>query len=240
MRSGPIRSLRSVVRLLLALLALLAPARAAAETAVALELVLAVDVSGSVDDAEYGLQVQGLAAAFRDPEVRRAIRAHGPQGIAVAVVQWAGGRTPEVALDWRRLADDAGARAFAGRLAAMPRRFVGEDTQLGRAVAFGTELLRANGYDAPRRVIDLSGDGGAEPIGQTRRARDAAVAAGVTVNGLAVESDNPDLAAFFRDHLIGGPGAFVLSVAGYADFAAAMRRKLLREIGQPALARRVR
>ena len=213
------------------------PASAQVERSVNLELVLAVDVSASVDRQEYGLQVQGLAQAFRDPLVRAAIRHTGRRGIAVAVVQWAAGRELAVAVDWTLLNGDAGVTAFADRVAAMPRAFVGSDTVIAGAIRFGVRQLATNRYDGLRRVIDVSGDGGAEAIGLTRSARDAAIAAGVVVNGLAIENEVADLRAFFRDHVIGGSDAFAMRAAGYADFEQAMRRKLIREIGNLPIAR---
>ncbi len=232
---APIR--RHVLALFLAALSwpfFATPARA--QTAVDLELLLAVDVSASVDSSEYALQVHGLAAAFGDPVVREAVRRGGSKGIAVAVVQWAGGRDQAVAVDWTHLRDDAGLDDFASRIAAMPRMFVGGDTWLGRAVRFSAAAVLGNRFRAPRQVIDLSGDGGAETIGLTKQARDEAIAAGLVVNGLAIETDYPGLLEFFRSNLIGGPGAFALRAADYDDFAAAMRQKLIREIAERPIA----
>ncbi len=207
------------------------------EQSVALELVLAVDVSTSVDGEEYGLQVQGLARAFRDPQVGAAIRHAGRRGIAVAVVQWAAGRQHAVTVGWTWLRGAASVAAFAARIAHMPRAFVGSDTVIAGAIRFGARQIATNRFDGFRRVIDVSGDGGAEAIGLTRSARDSAVAAGLVINGLAIETEVPDLAKFFRDHVIGGPDSFAMHAAGYADFAATMRRKLIREIGNLPIAR---
>ncbi len=211
------------------------PARA--EVGVALELLLAVDVSASVEASEYALQTQGLAWAFSDPEVRAAIRRSGPRGIAVAVVQWAGGRDPIVAIDWTHLLDPPSITAFAARIAAMPRLFVGDDTRIGAAIHFSLGEMADNGFSAPRKVIDLSGDGGVEGFGLTQRARDAAIAAGVGINALAIENEIPNLHVFFRDNLIAGAGAFVMRARGYADFAEVMRLKLIRDIGERSIAR---
>ncbi len=207
-----------------------------AQVRVDLELLLAVDVSDSVDAREYAVQAEGLAAAFRDPAVRDAIRRGSPRGIAVCVVQWAGGREPMIVIDWARLDDDLSIAAFAEELEAMPRLFVGTDTWLGQAVRFGARALLSNDFTAPRQAIDLSADGGSESIGLTRQARDSAVAAGLVINGLAIENDDPGLHRFFRDNLIGGAGAFAMKAASYDDFAEVMRQKLLREIGERPLA----
>lgn len=237
MTSAPGPRLRAVAMFLFAVLGLLLrPDPSRAEVGVELELVLAVDVSASVEAFEYTLQTKGLAWAFRDPEVRAAIRHGGPLGIAVAVVQWAGGRDPVVAIDWTHLQDRQSLTAFASRLAAMPRLFVGDDTRIGAAIQFSLRELASNGFDAPRKVIDLSGDGGVEKIGLTQNARDAAVASGVVINGLAIENEIPDLHVFFRDNLIGGAGAFVMRARSYTDFAETMRLKLIREIGKGSMA----
>ncbi len=237
MTSAPAPRVRSVAIFLLAVLGLQVwPDPVQAEVGVDLELLLAVDVSASVEASEYTLQTKGLAWAFRDPEVRAAIRRSGPRGIAVAVVQWAGGRDPVVAIDWTHLLDEQSVTAFAIRIAAMPRLFVGDDTWIGAAVHFGVREMVSNGFNAPRKVIDLSGDGGVELIGLTQRARNAAVASGVVINGLAIENEIPNLHVFFRDNLIGGVGAFVMRASSYTDFAEIMRLKLIREIGKRSMA----
>lgn len=237
MTSAPAPRVRSVAIFLLAVLGLQVwPDPVQAEVGVDLELLLAVDVSASVEASEYTLQTKGLAWAFRDPEVRAAIRRSGPRGIAVAVVQWAGGRDPVVAIDWTHLLDEQSVTAFAIRIAAMPRLFVGDDTWIGAAVHFSVREMVSNGFKAPRKVIDLSGDGGVELIGLTQRARNAAVASGVVINGLAIENEIPNLHVFFRDNLIGGVGAFVMRASSYTDFAEIMRLKLIREIGKRSMA----
>ncbi len=231
------KRVRSVAISLLAVLGLhVLPDPVQAEVEVDLELLLAVDVSASVEASEYALQAKGLAWAFRDPEVRAAIRHSGPRGIAVAVVQWAGGRDSVVAIDWTHLLDEQSVTALAIRIAAMPRLFVGGDTWIGAAVHFSVREMASNGFKAPRKVIDLSGDGGVEQIGLTQRARNAAVAAGVVVNGLAIENEIRNLHVFFRDNLIGGAGAFVMRASSYADFTEIMRLKLIREIGERSMA----
>lgn len=195
-----------------------------------LELLLAIDASSSVSDGKFALQVEGLAAAFRDTGVRSAIRSAGRRGIAVAIVQWAGPFDQRIALDWTRLAATAEIDDFADQISIMPRHFAGGDTRIGRAIEFSTALLIRNGYHSRRQVIDISGDGGAEKIGFTRLARDLAVAQGIVINGLAIENEVLDLRIFFRDNVISGPGAFAMRAGNYNDFAVAMRRKLTREI----------
>jgi hypothetical protein len=208
---------------------------ARAEQAVDLELVLAVDCSGSVDQAEFELQMQGIASAFRDPEVVRALEAHAPRGVAVALVQWAGRKQEELVVKWTLLIDAGSAEDFAGRVVGAPRWMVGE-TAIADAIDFAAAQLRHNLFAAARRVVDVSGDGVTNSGRDPDVARDAAVAEGVTVNGLAILNEEPELDLYYRRHVIGGPGAFVVAAADYGDFARAMRQKLLREIEGAPLA----
>jgi hypothetical protein len=221
--------------LLLAGLASLAAASAAgAETPVDLELVLAVDASGSVDDAEFGLQMGGIAAAFRDPEVIAAIQA-GPLGrIAVSVVIWADAQRPKDAMDWRVVGDAGSAAAFADRVLRHPRQIPAGGTGIGAAVLFGVRQLEGNGFTGGRQVIDVSGDGRETTFREwmvpPSQARVQATSRGITVNGLAILTDEPKLDAYYEAEVIGGDGAFVQVAQSYDDFAVAIRRKLLREI----------
>lgn len=193
-------------------------------------LVLAVDVSNSVDWWEYELQRDGLSHAIRDDGVLQAIRAGANGRIAVAVVQWSGKRTRRLAVDWTILSDEASTSALARVLKFMPREFSGDHTHISGVLAYATELLTSVPFMAVRKVIDVSGDGPENVIEDPRSMRDKAIAAGITVNGLAIENEDPDLRAHYRDFVIGGPGAFVLPIKRYEDFAAAMKKKLIREI----------
>lgn len=216
---------------------LLAAGRAPAATPVALELVLAVDVSSSVDRVEYRLQMEGFAHAFRDSAVRAAIRASAPGGVAVAMVQWAGGRDQRLtAGGWTRLQEDADVLAFAERIARTPRQVVWGQTGIGEALGFAARELEQNAFIGARRVIDLSGDGKANQFVLPGVARDAAVALGLTINGLAILTNHPDLGDYYRRQVVGGHGAFVIEAASYGDFAAAMTRKLLQELRPPVAA----
>lgn len=210
-------------------LSLLAAAPVAAEPLeVELELVLAVDASGSVDRDEFDLQLKGLASAFRDGEVAAALAA-APGGIAVALVQWASPGHQIVAVDWALVGDAASAALFAGRIEAAGRQMHGE-TSITHALRFCAGLIAGNGIDGRRKAIDLSGDGPTNFGGPPDAARDAVVAAGVAVNGLAILNEFPELDRYFRDHVVGGPGAFLEVAADYRDFAEAIRRKLIQEI----------
>ena len=194
---------------------------------VALELVLALDSSSSVSAEEFDLQRRGIAEAFRDPAVRKAIADLGEPALAVAVLQWSGGRMQRLAVDWTRLSDGAGIESFAAAVAESARLLTG-GTNLGGAVRTSLAEIEANRFEGRRKVIDVSGDGftGLSP----RRERDRAVERGVTVNGLAILNEKPELGLYYAAHLIGGPGAFVLTAETYEDFAEAMRDKLLQEI----------
>jgi hypothetical protein len=209
----------------------------ASDEPVALELILAVDSSTSVGPWEYALQIDGLARAFRTPEVIAAVRQAGQRGIAVALVEWAGSGNQSLAVDWTVVRDDATGEAFAQKIEATARSFIGRGTALAEALAYMIPLFERNGLQGVRRVIDISGDGrdnrGADPAVP----RDRALAAGITVNGLAILEDVPDLGRYYAERVAGGAGAFVMSAARYEDFAAAMVKKLLREITGAPLAR---
>jgi hypothetical protein len=198
-----------------------------------LELVLAVDASGSVDDGEYALQLQGIAAAFRDPEVRKAV-VSGRQGrIGVNLLTWAEHQVPKDSTGWFVLVTDDDSEAFARLVETLPRSQNG-GTGLGEGIAAAVRAIAGNGLEGSRRVIDVSGDGKETPAREyvvlLPQARAMANANGVTVNGLAIANEDPALLNYYRDSVRSGPGSFVMGAAGYADFAEAMRRKLLREI----------
>ncbi|MCB1377807.1 MAG: DUF1194 domain-containing protein [Alphaproteobacteria bacterium] len=198
-----------------------------------LELVLAVDASGSVDELEYRLQLDGIAAGFRDPEVRQAIRS-GPEGrIAVNMLVWAEHVWPKDTTGWWLLATDADAEEFARQVEGLPRRQNGA-TGLGEGLAAAVRTIASNTFIGRRRVVDVSGDGRETPAREfvvlVPQARAMAIGHGVTVNGLAIINEEPDLATYYRGQMQTGDGSFVIEARDYQDFAEAMRRKLLREI----------
>jgi hypothetical protein len=223
--------------LLVALLAGGGPLGAQPLTPVDLELVLAVDASGSVNDREFELQTHGLAEAFRDPEVQAALQAPGRRGIAVTLMQWSGQFQQVVSVDWTLVHDPPSAIAFARRTEATERRFTAE-TGIANALAFGIRLLEQNRFTGGRRVIDISGDGEANSGGAPDPVRDAAAAARITINGLAILDEIPTLNLYYADHVIGGPDAFLIVAKDSRDFTRAIRQKLLREIQSAPLARR--
>lgn len=213
--------------------------RAQSKPYVDLELVLAVDVSLSMDHEEQRLQRDGYVAAFRDPKLMKAIRS-GPNGkIAVTYVEWAGAGIQSVVLPWRVVATPSDAQAFADALAEKPIRRA-RMTSISGVVLLAQELFSESPVRGLRRVIDVSGDGPNNSGSRVDHARDRLVAAGVVVNGLAIRIksgggaysyfDLPDLDAYFKDCVIGGPGSFVLSITKKSEFATAIRQKLLLEI----------
>jgi hypothetical protein len=215
--------------------------RAAAQTAVDLELVIAVDVSLSMDMDEQRLQREGYVAAFRDPELHRAI-ASGPHGrIAVIYVEWAGPSSQNVVIPWTVIDSAATARAFADLLEAQP---IARErlTSISAALHFAHGLLKRSGFSAPRRVIDISGDGPNNAGKPVLEARDAAIAEGIVVNGLPIMLraatpsffDLAELDLYYAACVIGGAGAFMVPVMDIAELKSAIRRKLLLEISWSA------
>jgi len=213
-----------------ALFCAMAETAAAAEWRVDLELALAVDISSSVSTEEFRLQMGGLAIAFRTPEVVAAIGASGDLGIAVALVQWSDNRRQYLAVDWALVHDSASAHAFADRIAAAPRLVVGGGTAIGGALKFGAAQIAGNGYRGQRKVIDVSGDGHTNQGWPNRPLRDATVASGITINGLVILNEEPNLEAYYRAHVIGGTGAFVMTTMDFQSYAEAIITRLIREI----------
>ena len=211
-----------------------------ADAEVDLALVLAVDVSFSMDPDEQELQRDGFAQAFRSIEVQEAIRKGMIGRIAVVYVEWAGAGYQEVVVPWTVIEQPTDALAFATRLAqSRPSR--SGYTSISSAIDFGLMQLRKSGVQAIRQVIDISGDGANNQGRMVTLARDDALEQGVTINGLPIMLKRPDgiwdiedLDLYFRDCVIGGPGAFMIPVRKQAQFADAIRSKIIREIaGQP-------
>lgn len=200
-----------------------------------LELVLAIDSSGSVDFAEFELQAGGIARAFRDAEVIEAIMGAAPNGIAVSVIQWSGRHQHLAVVDWTKVTDASSAKALAAMIEATGRVLIGE-TAIADALRFATDRFAYNPFQGARRIIDLSGDGPTNAGGDPDPIRDAAVRAGITINGLAILNESPTLDRYYAEHVIGGPDAFVVTARDYGDFARAIRLKLLKEIRGASLA----
>ncbi len=206
------------------------PANPLSRTPTDLNLVLAVDCSSSIDAGRYRLQAEGYAAAFRNDRVRRAILSGRERRIGIAMTHWGGQRVQHVAVDWTLLDGRAALDAFAARLAGQPRLTEDDATAVGAAIDHGRELLQRCPFAGTRQVIDVSGDGASNQGKFPRYARDAAVAQDIGINGLPILTLEPNLDAVYRSEVIGGPGAFVVPVRRFEDFAAAIANKLVREI----------
>jgi hypothetical protein len=220
-----------IIRALLAAALIFAVhARAAAQTAVDLLLVLAVDASGSVNQARFVLQQQGYAAAFRHPRVLRAIRSGARQQIAAMMMQWTGPALQVQAVPWTLLKDEASVNGFADAIEKAPRDLFSGGTSISGAIDHGMRLLSSAPYKGTKRVIDVSGDGSNNRGRSVTDARDDAVRAGVIINGLPILQLEPYLDRYYFDNVIGGPGSFMIPAETYDKFADAVLRKLVLEI----------
>ena len=205
---------------------ILAPADAGA---CRLALAFALDVSASVDEDEYRLQLDGLETALGDPAVRMAMLAPGG-GVALTAYEWSGARQQAEIAPWTLVLDEAGLDAFTGRIAAHTRRYGEFPTAVGYALGYGAVHMR-KAPPCQRRVIDVSGDGvNNDGFGPAAAYREFDFT-GITVNGLVIGGGNLELLSFYQREVAHGAGSFVEVAADYADYARAMRRKLLRELG---------
>jgi hypothetical protein len=229
-----------VIPALIGMVLCCAAAQAEAEQ-VDLQLILAADVSRSVDPDEFKLQREGYAAAFTNPKVLHAIQAGPNRAIAVTFVEWSGSEAQRVVADWMIVRDEETGGGFANILLTAPRSFAGF-TSISAAIDFSMKHFQASGVDSDRRVIDVSGDGtnnGGRPVND---ARDEAVAAGVTINGLAIINQHPNpgytahtqppegLGEYYRRNVTGGPGSFVIVIEDFSTFSEAIVNKLVNEI----------
>lgn len=210
----------------------------AQQVAVDLELVLAVDVSGSVDDDEAVLQRRGYVDAFRDPLIIDAIKRGRHGAIAVTYIEWAGEPYQIPIIGWTRISNAEEAGAFADKLETAPIA-VHLWTSISTIITVATGLIQQNEFRGTRRVIDVSGDGANNDGQFVTVARDYAIAQGMTINGLPIINDRPsrfgtrqiaDLDYYYTDCVIGGPGAFIIVANGFEDYARAVRQKLILEI----------
>jgi hypothetical protein len=225
-----------VLAALAGLLALAAPGPARATTEVDLALVLAVDISNSMDPEEQELQRQGFVEAFRSPVVHEAIRGGMLGRISVVFAEWAGTHRQHVVVPWTTLEAPEDATAFADRLARAPIQR-GPRTSISGAIDLSMRLLSESGVEPLRQVIDISGDGANNQGRPVTQAREEALAKGITINGLPIMLkravgywDVADLDVYYRDCVIGGPGAFMVPVRDRDQFAQAIKTKIIREI----------
>jgi Protein of unknown function (DUF1194) len=237
------------IRILLVILLMIAgvPLARAAEQ-VDLLLVLAADVSRSVDQKKFQLQREGYAAAITDPRVLKAISSGANGKIAMSFVEWSGIGAQKVVIGWTVVGDAEAARKFGDQLAEAPRSFA-DRTSISGGIDFSVSLLERAPFEAARRTIDVSGDGTNNSGRDVINARDEAVAKGITINGLVILSErpmswNPDhtnppggLEAYYRDNVVGGAGAFVVVAEDFNSFGQAIMKKLIAEIAELPTAR---
>ena len=210
---------------------------AEAQPQVDVALVLAVDVSSSVDEGEAGIQRAGYIAALRDPKVADAIRGGLVGRIALTYVEWASPTDQRQLIPWREISDAASANAFADELQKAPYK-PGSTTSISGGIDFCVQLLEKSGIRAVRRIIDMSGDGYSDYGRPVKAARDAAIKAGIIVNGLPVMNERaayrtkipPDLDKYYTDNVTGGRGSFTLVVRRLEDFNKLVLQKLILEI----------
>lgn len=188
-------------------------------------LILAMDVSNSVDPGEFRLQIDGLAAALRDPEIREILVR---DQIALSVIQWSGVDAQEVSLDWTQMLSPSHVQLFASAVQRLPRAFVMSNTAPAEAMSAALRHFD-RGPNCARRIIDMSGDGTPNAGGEVSRLRRQAERAGVTVNGLAIEGLGRAITNFYMRNVITADG-FVETARGHRDYARAIRQKILREI----------
>lgn len=208
--------------------------QASAAIDVDVALVLAVDCSGSVDGDEYALQMKGIATAFVDPAIIAAALSGPHHRIAVNLMTWGDPEERKYESGWHIISSADDSIKFA-QVARTWEQRQGGGTGIGNGLSYGLMLLRNGDISAPRQVIDISGDGREswelrEPHFKLVDAQKLRAASGVTVNGLAIQSDDPDLAAYYRAFVAAGPESFVIAVANYGEFAQGIRRKLLQEL----------
>lgn len=230
----------------LALAGLTGRIHAAGSEPVGAAIVLAADVSRSISESEFELQRKGYAAAMTDSRVLRAIADAEQHGVAISFVEWAGPDEQAVVADWTIVRDGETAAAIATTILKAPRSFVGR-TAIGSAIEFAVRRFAAIPAKAERRVVDVSGDGTSNSGTPVTEARDAAIGAGITINGLAIINNdlNPGytfhthppggLSKYYEENVIGGPGAFLMQVVNFDTFAEAITRKLVAEIASISL-----
>lgn len=212
-----------------ALLAMSAP-QAEADVPVMLELVLALDSSASVDRQEFQLQLDGLSAAFADPDVLRQVESLRPFGAAVAVVQWGAPGETRVVLPFTFIESSRDARAFAFQIGLIRRWMHASSTSIASGIEDSRILIESNEYEGLRKIIDVSGDGMDNSGADLEGARRRAAAAGITVNGLPIMADDATLDLYYKARVIIGASSFIEPALNFRDYVRAIREKLLREL----------
>lgn len=213
------------------------PAALAVEEDVDLLLVLAADVSRSIDDNKFKLQRDGYAAAISDPLIVKAMQTAGPKRrIGLIFIEWAGVGETKIIVDWTSIGSEAEAKKFADAIVEAPRPFYGR-TSIAGAIDTGMEALRGAPYRSERQVIDISGDGTNNSGREVTTARDAAIERGITINGIVILSAVPlpfnpahthppgGLLAYYQNNVVGGPASFAIAADSFETFGQALRSK---------------
>ena len=236
------RAIRTLLTFLFLCVALI-PKAALATDQVDLLLVLAVDVSRSVDATKFQLQREGYAAALSNPRVIETIQSGRNGRIGVIFVEWSGVGNQKVVIDWTMIGDAEAAKGFGDRLLEAPRSFA-DRTSISGGIEFAMAQLGLAPYGAPRRTIDVSGDGTNNSGRDVTTLRDEAVSKGIIINGLPILSENPmswnpdhtnppgGLENYYRNNVIGGPGAFVMVAKNFNTFGEAIINKMIAEVSQ--------
>jgi hypothetical protein len=201
--------------------------------AVDLALVLAVDGSASVTYEEFGLIAGGMAAALREPAIIAGLIGGPAKSSICSLLLWSGAGAQEVITDWTLIASAADAASFADQVDNMPRIVKAGKTAIGEALLASLTLLSHLPDTPSRQVVDVIGDGRSNDGIAPGPIRDRMAAAGITINGLCILHEEPDLLQSYTEEVIGGPGAFALTCQDYPAFAAAMKQKLAREVNAP-------
>jgi hypothetical protein len=237
--AGDAAMLRFAVALLLFVALGAGLAQRAAALEVDVQLILAVDVSRSIDEEEAKLQRQGYIDAFIDKHVIEAIMGGQLHRIAVAYVEWAGSAYQQTIIEWTVIDSPQAARAFADKLAEAPRS-AEMWTSISSGLLYCANKFDGNGFEGKRKVIDVSGDGRNNAGPDLETARAAVLSKGIAINGLPVVNDRPnfgrppekDLDVYYEQNVIGGAGAFIIVAKDFTDFTRAVRAKLIREISE--------
>ena len=226
----PNRCRTSLALVVLAAILFGAQTPARAQTEVDLKLALMVDASGSVDRYRFELQKRGYVAALRNPRVLGAVLGGRTQSIAISMVQWTGPFLQSVVLPWTLIKDEASIKTAAAVIENTPRQLFGGGTSISGAIDYAMAMFAQAPFKAERQVIDISGDGSNNGGRSVIRARDEAVAKDVTINGLPILAVEPYLDQYYRDYVIGGPGAFMIVAKDFESFGDAILKKMIIEI----------
>jgi hypothetical protein len=226
----PNRCRMSLALMVLAALLLGTQTPARAQTEVDLKLALMVDASGSVDRYRFELQKRGYVAALRNPRVLSAVMGGRTQSIAISMVQWTGPFLQSVVLPWTLIKDEASIKTAATVVENTPRQLFGGGTSISGAIDYAMGMFPQAPFKTERQVIDISGDGSNNGGRSVIRARDEAVAKDVTINGLPILAVEPYLDQYYRDYVIGGPGAFMIVAKDFETFGDAVLKKMIIEI----------